>query len=89
MDLTLKFDSQEVGAAIGNSLYSGEIIELNLTGSLLDGYLIHGYDCMIYVAGEMFGGVTLCHRGMETITAGAGAVPAHLRHGDTLGPCPE
>jgi hypothetical protein len=30
--------------------------------------------------------VTLCHNG-HTITVGAPAVPAHLRQGDTLGPC--
>jgi hypothetical protein len=32
--------------------------------------------------------VTLCHKGKNTITVGAGAVAAHLAHGDTLGPCP-
>lgn len=32
--------------------------------------------------------VTLCHHGEKTISIGAGGVPAHLRHGDTLGPCP-
>jgi hypothetical protein len=32
--------------------------------------------------------VTLCHKGKKTITVGAPAVKAHLRHGDTLGPCP-
>jgi hypothetical protein len=32
--------------------------------------------------------VTLCHKGKNTIAVGAAAVPAHLRHGDTLGPCP-
>ena len=31
--------------------------------------------------------VTLCHTG-KTITVGAPAAKAHLRHGDTLGPCP-
>jgi len=39
--------------------------------------------------------VTLCHippgnpDNAHTITVGAPAVPAHLAHGDTLGPCPE
>jgi hypothetical protein len=32
--------------------------------------------------------VTLCHKGKNTITVGAAAVLAHLRHADTLGPCP-
>ena len=38
--------------------------------------------------------VTLCHippgnpDNPQTITVGAAAVPAHLAHGDTLGPCP-
>lgn len=31
--------------------------------------------------------VTLCHKG-KTITVGAPAAKAHMRHGDTLGPCP-
>jgi hypothetical protein len=31
--------------------------------------------------------VTLCHKG-KTITVGAPAAKAHLRHRDTLGPCP-
>ena len=33
------------------------------------------------------GKTTLCHKG-ETITVSDSAVPAHLQHGDTLGPCP-
>ena len=41
------------------------------------------------------GKVTLCHippgnpDNAHTITVGASAVPAHLAHGDTLGPCPD
>ena len=31
--------------------------------------------------------VTICHKGKNTITVGKAAVPAHLRHGDTVGPC--
>lgn len=31
--------------------------------------------------------VTICHKGKNTITVGAAAVPAHLRHGDTIGSC--
>ena len=31
--------------------------------------------------------VTLCHKGKKTISVGKAAVPAHLRHGDTLGTC--
>jgi hypothetical protein len=34
------------------------------------------------------GKVTLCHKGKKTISVGASAVSAHLRHGDTLGACP-
>ena len=45
--------------------------------------------------GTGYGGkVTICHHThskkhpFHTITVSANAVPAHLRHGDTLGPCP-
>lgn len=31
--------------------------------------------------------VTICHKGKQTITVAEPAVEAHLRHGDTLGPC--
>ncbi len=31
--------------------------------------------------------VTLCHKGRDTIVVNASAVPAHLAHGDTVGPC--
>ena len=31
--------------------------------------------------------VTLCHKGKKTITVGAPAAKAHLRHGDKLGRC--
>jgi len=30
--------------------------------------------------------VTICHKG-HTITISRSALPAHLRHGDTIGPC--
>jgi hypothetical protein len=31
--------------------------------------------------------VEICHKG-KTITVAAPAVPAHEKHGDTVGPCP-
>jgi hypothetical protein len=41
-------------------------------------------------AGHQYGKtkVTLCHKGKKTITVGAPAAKAHLRHGDKLGRCP-
>ncbi len=30
---------------------------------------------------------TVCHKGKKTISIGNAAVPAHLRHGDTVGTC--
>ena len=32
--------------------------------------------------------VTLCHKGKKTLTVGAPAQEAHLRHGDSPGACP-
>jgi hypothetical protein len=69
----------------------GEVIPLALTGELLDGTSIEGTDCVVIVGSQNDGvvsRVTLCHMGMKTVRVGAGAVPAHLRHGDTLGACP-
>lgn len=31
--------------------------------------------------------VTICHKGKKTISVGKSALPAHQRHGDTLGSC--
>jgi hypothetical protein len=33
------------------------------------------------------GKVVLCHKGRRALEVGATSVPAHLAHGDTLGPC--
>lgn len=33
--------------------------------------------------------IIICHKGRHTIRVAQSAVPAHLAHGDTLGPCPE
>jgi len=33
--------------------------------------------------------VIVCHKDKKTLSIGAPAQPAHLRHGDTVGPCPE
>ena len=40
-------------------------------------------------AGKQYGKtkVTLCHKGKKTLTVGAPAAKAHLRHGDKLGRC--
>ena len=38
-------------------------------------------------AGGNPGKVTLCHKDRVTISVGAPAEPAHLRHGDRLGAC--
>jgi hypothetical protein len=32
--------------------------------------------------------VTICHKGKKTITVAKPALKAHLKHGDTVGPCP-
>ena len=47
----------------------------------------------VSAAQYQYGKVTLCHVAGKsgervTITVAAAAVPAHLRHGDTIGPCP-
>lgn len=45
-DLTLKFDAQEIVAALGE-VSDGEELILTLTGELLDGTSIEGEDCII------------------------------------------
>lgn len=46
LDLTLKFNMQEVITALGGVL-DGEVRELTLTGVLLDGTPISGQDCVL------------------------------------------
>lgn len=38
-------------------------------------------------AGEGQEKVVLCHKGKKTLEVAAPAAEAHLRHGDTRGPC--
>jgi hypothetical protein len=45
-DLTLKFSTQELVAALG-PVNNGDELELTITGSLLDGTTIEGSDCVI------------------------------------------
>ncbi|MHC4842687.1 MAG: hypothetical protein ACYTEE_02700 [Planctomycetota bacterium] len=46
LDLTLKFETQEIVEAIGD-VNHGDILELPLTGALFDGTPIEGADCII------------------------------------------
>jgi len=48
-DLTLKFDAQEIVAALG-FVANGDELELFITGNLLDGTPIEGSDCVIIKA---------------------------------------
>jgi len=48
LDLTLKFNAQEIVASLGE-LYGGEELELQLTGATLDGIPFEGVDCVIVV----------------------------------------
>ncbi|MDH3226822.1 MAG: hypothetical protein OEM67_07000, partial [Thermoleophilia bacterium] len=49
-DLTMKFRTQEVVAALG-ALAPGEIRELTITGQLWDGTQFEGIDCIVVVGG--------------------------------------
>lgn len=49
MDLTLKFDTQEIVAALG-PVYDGDVIELTLTGVTIDETAIEGTDCIEIIA---------------------------------------
>jgi hypothetical protein len=54
-DLTLKFNTQELVAALG-SINNGDELELFITGYLLDGTPIEGSDCVIIKAKGNLGG---------------------------------
>lgn len=49
-DLTLKFRTQELVTALG-SLTRGDMVELTITGQLLDGNEFTGVDCVLIVGG--------------------------------------
>ena len=53
-DLTLKFDAQEVVAAIG-LVNNGDELVLTITGNLLDGTPIEGSDCVIIKSKDKLG----------------------------------
>lgn len=48
MDLTLKFDAQDLAAALG-AVNAGDVLVLQLTGQTLDGRQIVGEDVMVVV----------------------------------------
>lgn len=48
-DLTLKFDTREITAVLGE-VTDGEVVELTLTGELIDGTPIKGKDCIIVIS---------------------------------------
>jgi hypothetical protein len=47
--LTLKFDTREIAAVLGE-VTDGEVLELTLTGELTDGTPIEGKDCIIVIS---------------------------------------
>jgi hypothetical protein len=85
MDMTLKFDTQDVLDAIGPSMGGSRI--LTITGNLLDGTPIEGQDCVIMVGGggasglqsEASGGMT----GMDLSTNGNVQVDNSMSPTDT------
>jgi len=49
IDLSLKFNTEDIVSAIGE-VADGEVLELTLTGGLLDGTAIEGADCIVIIA---------------------------------------
>ncbi len=49
IDLSLKFNIEDIVSAIGE-VADGEVLELTLTGELLDGTAIEGSDCIVIIA---------------------------------------
>ena len=89
---TLAVDCQSFTGTWGNGASVND-------GGIWDGTLVSGDDDCSWVGtwdttfNEMFlfkaddsHKTTICHKG-KTITVANNAVPAHLNHGDTLGPC--
>ena len=48
-DLTLKFDTQEIVAALGTSIVDGDVFELPLIGTLTDNTQIEGADTVLII----------------------------------------
>src|SRR5438477_606507 len=81
--------------ACGNRCGDDEVCEHGKHVKCDVGFHREGNSCVANCAGGCNGNdkVTICHRppgnpsNEHTITVGASAVPAHLAHGDHLGPC--
>jgi hypothetical protein len=68
-DITLKFSKWEIAEALG-TFFDGEVVEMTLTGKLLDGTLIEGKDCVKII----FNGRVAPERGVTGVVLG-GAMP--------------
>lgn len=82
MDENSKFHRKTPRVAVAAAVATGTLTLFAVIGGV--GLAQNGASAAQYQYGKK---TTICHKGKKTISVGNAAVPAHLRHGDTVGAC--
>ncbi len=82
MDENTSFHRKTPRVAVAAAVATGTLTLFAVIGGV--GLAQNGSSAAQYQYGKK---TTICHKGKKTISVGNPAVPAHLRHGDTVGAC--
>ena len=83
--------SQNIGFGFIGLPIDSDAYDISLTVSNDKGKKVAKSNITVLVTDEVpeDGKIDICHKGKKTINVSVNAITAHLKHGDTLGSCPE